>query len=1244
MSRRVSCIVLFLLALVMAGVAYGQIRSATITGTVTDSTGAVVPGAQVTLTEQQTDISNPTKTTEAGLYTVPYLPAGNYTLSIKASGFAEYKMTGVAVATGQTVRLDAELKLATVGEAVEVSAQVVSIQTDSSTVQSSITAQAIDILPNAVSNPVFYAFFQAGVMPRVSAAETTTINSFGIGVHGRKEWNAVGINGGRAWTSDIQLDGLPVNGGGYNELSVSENTEGLGEVRIVANDYSAQYGHGQGVIQMSTKSGTNQFHGQANYNLRNEALMANTMANKSSWTATTPYGIQRPPFKVNEVGGAVGGPILKDKLFFFSSYHYMHFNRGVDNLRTVLTPLEAQGNFSQTLVRNEAGLPSAAVIYDPFNVVQVNSTLYQRVPIPNANLSNYPGSQYGQTWFSNAITAYPAPNRTPDDVYNTNNFYTRVIQTIRRHNSNNRADYRLGRNSIYFSGGIDKAMNITPRIYGKDPINTAPAVVSDDNPYGQLGDTLVVSPTLIVDLRYGFSRIDAAVLQGNTSGWDDKLNDQFGMPKNIRQYFNIPDSAPVLPVTDGGNGKNHSNQQLHSLTGSLTKTHGRWTHKFGGEARVQRHNYTDPVEISASYPSGSGGNYNFQYVNADGSSNALNSAIVQQGITNARYFLGVPGWSISPGRNVRNALTSKYAAVYTQNDWRATNRLTLNLGFRWDLQPGSTERYNRLSGIDLNAFNPFGYRGSIVFPLVNGYSRNLWDTQYTNIGPRFGFAYQATRDMVVRGGYGVSYLPSNTGYFESQLDYGEETFSTGTMDQPYGPNPNGVPAFREWQDCPVAVAVGANPAAPVVYGQSFTYFDRNFKNGRAQQFNLFVERRFRSTWFASIGYSGSTTAHLYNRAFPIQNNLNVPSTLTSSWAASYIASNLTLNPATQLITNPYQPASGTLYNFGGALGAATIARQSTYYPYPLLIGNSISISKASAHYNSLQVHVTHAFSRGYHMDLSYTFSKEIDNTNTMEDAMLGNPGGSPGSSMLDINNLKNNLRLGGDDAKHRMTGIFLYDFPMGAGKWLDAKNRVVNAVIGGWQTGSTLVWQSGFPIVISGDTDGALIARSLMTGAPLEVPKELQKWYDGNTVVTLPNGRVIQPTKNTFLKYYSGAFAGPVVTLPNGKYGAAQNWVGSTGITPSGFRTPGRFNIDVSLRRSVKLKEKITVEMSLQASNALNHTELSGGYSGALGTTTVTPNPSIGLLPGMGSSSTFGTIGNTTYPAREIDVILRVRF
>ncbi|MEO8592663.1 MAG: TonB-dependent receptor [Candidatus Solibacter sp.] len=1229
--------VLFLLFLSAAGVVYGQIRSATITGTVTDASGGLIAGAQVTITENETAISNTTKTTEGGAFTLPYLPAGTYTVAIAAPGFATHKLTGLAVATGQTVRSDAQLKLAALGTAVEVTSTAVAIQTDSSTVQSSIDSKVIDILPNPTSNPIYYAFLQAGVVPRVQTADTTSIQSFGVGVHGRKQWNAIGINGGRAWTNDFQLDGLPVMGGGYNELSVLPNTEGLAEVKVIANDFSAQYGHGQGIVSMNTKSGTNQYHGEINYKIRNEVLMANSRANKANWSQQQPNGVTRPPFKVNEMGGAVGGPILKDKLFFFSSYRYLRFNRGIDSLLTIPTAAERVGDFSQTMIRNEAGVGVPAVIYDPYNVTQLNSDLYQRALIPNANLSNYSGSQYAKTWFS----YYPQPNRSPDDIFNLNNFYARTVQTIRTQNSNNRVDYRRGKHSFYGSGGIQKSDNVTPRPYGKAPVNDASWVISDNNPYAQIGDTVVVSPTVVVDFRYGVSRINTMTYKGNKEGWDDSLYKSFGLPSNLYPLFAVWGSAPTLPMTEGAFDKNRSRQLNHSLTSSVTKIRGRWTHKFGVEFRNQLSNYSDSEQIAASYPgSSTGGNFNFQYVTAAGDSSAQNTLNVQRGITNARYFLAVPGWWIRPGANVAMALSQKYFAVYTQNDWRASSRLTLNLGFRWDMQPGPTERYNRMSALDLTAKNSFGYQGALAFPGLNGYSRNLWDTQYNNIGPRFGAAYQVSSSMVIRGGVGVTYLPSNSGYFESPVDYGASSFASGTMSQPYGTNPKGVPAFRMNDSHPVAIAVNANPAAPVVYGTSETKFDRHFQNGRAIQYNFFVEKRF-GAWLGSVGYSASRSDQLYNSAFPLQNNQLVPAEQLSSWASSYIASNLTLNPASQLIPNPFQPTDGTVRNFTGALGASTIARQSTFYPYPLSLGTNLSGSRAWARYNSLQAHVSRAMSNGFLMDISYTWAKELDNTNNKE----GDPGGTIGGTALDLKNLKNNVRFGGSDLKHRMTGVFLYDLPFGAGKAFDPSNKVLRQLISGWQTGSALTLQSGFPIYISGASDGALITRpDRIDGVPLEVPKELQKWYDGNTKVTLPNGRVVQPTKNTFLKYYSGAFQGRYVTLPNGKFGAAQNWVGTIAGNFNDLRGPGRFNLDMSLRRTIKLREKMGLEISAEASNLLNNSQQSGSYSGGLGATTVTPNPAIGLQAGMGNSETFGTIGTGTFPAREVVMQMRLRF
>ena len=205
------------LALAVTGPAYGQIRSATVIGVVHDSSDAVVPDATVTITDQETAVSTTTKTTSTGQYTFPYMAAGTYTVGVNMQGFAPYRQTDVRLRTAETARVDVSLALAAVGTTVEVRAQTAQIQTESATVQSALQSEAISVLPNPTSNPMFYAFLQPGVVARSGGLNTTNTQSFGIGVSGRTQWSAMGVNGGRASTNEFQLDGLPVMGGGYNE-------------------------------------------------------------------------------------------------------------------------------------------------------------------------------------------------------------------------------------------------------------------------------------------------------------------------------------------------------------------------------------------------------------------------------------------------------------------------------------------------------------------------------------------------------------------------------------------------------------------------------------------------------------------------------------------------------------------------------------------------------------------------------------------------------------------------------------------------------------------------------------------------------------------------------------------------------------------------------------------------------------------------------------------------------------------
>jgi hypothetical protein len=476
---------------------------------------------------------------------------------------------------------------------------------------------------------------------------------------------------------------------------------------------------------------------------------------------------------------------------------------------------------------------------------------------------------------------------------------------------------------------------------------------------------------------------------------------------------------------------------------------------------------------------------------------------------------------------------------------------------------------------------------------------------------------------VLRGGLGMTYLPSNTGYFSGPTDYGSATFSSGTMQTPYGSTPAGVPVRKFSDPGDLNIATGSNPAAPQLYGAAESRFSRFYKNGRVLQGNFFVEKKLSNAWFTSVGYSGSHGNNLMNRSRPVASLQQLPTSTLDTWRTQYIASNGVTNPANVQVANPWQPATGSLLPFTGSLGSRTIPQWWTLSPYPLMTAAGTSSSIATSDYHSLQLRVNHAFANGFLLDAHYTWSKELDNTDTMEDNQGFNSGGTAGN--LDITNWNNNRKVGFSDIPHRFVASFLYELPFGSGKALEPGNPVLRAIAGGWQTGGTLVAQQGMPVSISGASGNAAYAHpDLIAGVPLELPKELQRWYDGSTTVTLPNGRIITPGKNTFLKYYSGAFGGRVVTAPNGNAIQDVYWWGTAGPTFNELRNPGRFNIDLSLRRTFKVRERISLEFAADATNLLNNTQLNGTYTGGLGNTQTAVNAARGLKPGMGDSDTFG--------------------
>jgi trimeric autotransporter adhesin len=1260
----------FLCLLVFVPGATAQIRSGTITGLVTDSKEAAVVDATVTITNTGTHATYSTSTSQTGLFTMPYLETGTYSVSISRAGFETNTLIGLALNSSETLRADAQLKVGAVSTRVEVQAATEQLQTENSTISAGISALVVDQIPNITENPLYYTTLDSNVQPRnevsTSVGMGTYNNAFGIGVAGRAEFSAIGVNGGRAFTNDIQLDGLPITGAGFNEAAIIPNEEGLQEVRVISNNFTADYGHGQAVMEMTTKSGTNDFHGQANWLLRNDGLNANSFSNKQ-------LGIARQALLMNNIGGDFTGPAWRNKLFFFSSFHYLKYNNGTSNLITVPTALERVGNFTETMQQGANGQPAPAQIFNPYQVTQIGPNLYQRAPITpaivTADLLPDPAALTAATLIN---SFWPLPNHAPADVYNTDNFQYSVVNTVRRKTSQNRVDFRHGKHSIYGSGGVDLGTIVQPFGWGSTSFNNYGNHTGDTNYYGQVGDTIILAPTLFVDVRYGVTRIIATNFGGLPSGFTQY--DAFGIPGATQSIFAQPGAAPVVNSNTngvgGGSNWNYSlsggqfankaeHQLAHAFSSSVTKIHGNWTHKAGAEYRVQLAGYEDFEEGAASLNSccsgDPGGNYNFEYTTATGATTPQDTSGLLDGVGGAANFLGQSQWFVRPGANLRPSYASKYLAFFSQNDWRVRPGLMLNLGLRWDVQPGITERHNRMTALDLTKQNVFGTMGTVTFPGTNGYPRNLWYTEYHDLQPRVGAAYQIKPNLVVRGGFGITYLPTNTGYYSSPTDYGEAAWAPGNQAFEYGSNPHGVPVTEFTQASPILPATGASYSAPQNYAVGEALFDVHLKNQLARQANVVVQKSFgkNDQWIATIGWSDSISRHLTTNGRTFEDLQNVPAAVLQNWKSQYVANSGTADPADQLVPNPWQPSSGPLLPFAGSLAAATIPQFLLYLPYPLSSGASeafsstgttLSGSDGFASYNAFHAGLKHAFSSGLDLGLSYTWSKELDYVITpIEDGQGVNAGGTIGTP--DLIDPQRNKNYGAADLPNRFTGTAVYESQFGAKGKYALSNPFARNVLGGWTISTVVLAQSGEPFFLSMEGDGAITSRmDRNLGQTLEVPKSLQRWYAGSTTVTLPCGASVAVPAHSFLRYNLCAFQGETLTGANGSIIPNLYWIGDQPQSQGYLRLPRRTNIDFSVRRTFPLFERLNLQIAAESTNLFNHTELNSQPGSDLGNMNVVNDPSTGLLPGLGTNGGYGALGNSTYDPRQITLHAIIQF
>lgn len=1222
-----------------------QIKSATITGKVSDSSGAVLAGAAVVVTETQTNQRYELSTNAEGEFLVPYLPAGIYSVKVTQAGFATVMQNELALTTGQTLRLSLVMQVGRVENTIDVAADAAQLQTESATVSNAINDKVIQTLPNITHNALNYVQLQQGITPRGRFYDSTSLNSFGIGIEGRRQWSAFSANGGQAFTNDIQLDGVSIQGSAWNEVAVTPNADGIQEVRTNTNNFSAEYGRGQSVVALTTKSGTNEFHGSVFWRHRNDAFNANTFSNNAR-------GIARPGFKVHTYGGTIGGPVRlpkiyngKDKLFFFTSYEGLTFNQGVVILRTVPTERERRGDFSQTFV-NVNGVPTRIRLFNPFVVTPSGSNVFMRAEIPNAIITN-PNPNIVRL-FSN----YPLPNRTPDDPFGSNNFTRTAKRDFSRNNLNSRVDFRPNQShAFYFTGGINRGTINNPSTWSDDSRWSSSAegfarLTQDDNYYGSAGDTWTISPTLVADLRFGFNRIQSKSL---TPSYPDMNYADFGIPPRLISVIQLPGVAPNFfsfgatywsPLENNAYQHKFERQTNLHLVSNVTKIAGKWTFKGGAEFRNLLSNYTDNQESITFRVDG--GLTAGPAVNNTG---GLVSQVTpeQGGHAYAALLLGAGHLEIGQGFNVKPAFSQKYTALYTQNDWRPTSRLTLNLGLRWDFQAPTTERFDRISAVDLTIRNPFGTQGAVVFPGVNGRSRYLWRPEYNNFGPRLGIAYRWRENTVIRGGYGLTYLPTNTGYFDGPFTYGMGSFSPYLTNLRFGTNPQGVLVGNYADVTQVVIPSGNDPNAPQLYGNSNPRFDYSgYSNGRSHQWNFFVQRQLGTTWLASLGYVGSRGTRLPIRRMTINNAQFVNGSLLNEWRADYVARNGNGDKGADQVPNPWQPATGALLPFTGAMANRTLQLRQTLFPYPHLLGFTLQRALGFSNYNALQAQLEKRFSNGLQLGVHYTWSKQLEFQDSEAMANGFDDGAFTGS--FDLINLQNNKVLSNTDIPHRFVATYVYEVPFGKGARFDLKQSALNVILGGWRTGGSVILQNGTPDTISGASNGSLNGRGhRLKDVPIEVPKELQRWYDGRTTVTLPSGRRITPCAFCFLRYSSDAFVGETITVANGSLRQNVYWRGTQSIRYPDFRNENLYLWNMSIQRDFRLRERLTAEFSANFQNVLNRVNFLD-YNGGLGATEIRNQPQNGILPGYGQSQNFGTHGMNTLDPRQVEFALKLRF
>ncbi|MEO6802725.1 MAG: TonB-dependent receptor, partial [Granulicella sp.] len=991
-ARLLSLTCIFLLALTaFVGVRQisAQDTTATILGEVKDSSGAAIPKAEVTVKNNATNISIVSLTNDTGAYTVPQLIPGSYSVTIKMQGFQTTNIANLVVSAGDRRRADASLAVGAASETVEITTAPTVLQTDTSSIGSTVSQRAVQDLPLNGRN--FISLVQ--IAPGATEAAPNSINS-GTRPDDRRPSSSISMNGQSETLNDQLVDGMDNNERLIATIGVRPSIDSIQEVRIVTNSFSADAGRSAGaVINVITKSGTNNFHGTLYEFFRNDKLNAYPYQ----------FGVHnpKPELRQNQFGGSLGGPIFKDKAFFHGDAEFFRLIKGgLPSSLTVPTAYQQAhpGDFSDAIptgnnlqtdgvTRNGCAV-IAPTVADPTQS-QTTGCVYDPDPTHTAGYLRNPiiGNKIPAGFLDPAglkyFKLYPAPNSGGNGYVGVRNQqqYSTTYDV--------RVDYHFNDKNLVFAKYIvNDVYTISP---GALPISTANGFAVDP----QTGNGFGIAPQLARN---------ATLIYTHT--FSSNLLTTLGAAWNYINNASYPLNYGVNPNTQFG----QPNINVSQLTSSLAVASPTGLTGLGGGGNfvpLQDKDNTYQLNGQVIY---SRGNHSFRMGGALIARRALNIQD-NQGEGSWTFRTGAPGLLegiFSAANRSNNLFPPHYRtwepSVYLQDDWHVQQKLTLNLGIRYDVFTPFTEEHDHISNFDPTCI-------CIIQAGVNGVSRSAGvKTDYSNLAPRFGFAYSATPSLVVRGGFGLAFFASN---YESPTNlkntpniaiYGpcsivqaaaasngcNSNFTRFAQGMPL-PNPN--PATAQLS------LVGSIPAV----------VDKNFGSGYLEQFNLVVQKDFKGN-AVTIAYVGALGRHL---------------------STGYDINRAPLGNSNQLQT-------ARIYN-KTLPGITTISE---------------TFSEGASSYHAVQATFERRFHNGLGFSANTTYSHLLDDAPNVNGQGGNGVGQILGQAYRDYGN-------GDLDTRSRIVVTGNYELPFGKGT-----RGFRQAVEGGWHLNVLNLWSTGLPFTV----------------------------------------------------------------------------------------------------------------------------------------------------------------------------------